>query len=419
MCFINILTLLYTALALFCSCEEVQKDINDNQDESTEFIYPYVEQANQMAVRLESRRSETDQEEEQPHATPFATTMFVDYTHLLNHDVDLCEAIEAEMVRFDPFLRQAVQQFMLQLHPSLDRDATTVYFVALHNVPHQLAVRDLKTDSVGRLVAVSGTVTRTSDVRPELLVATFSCNKCGLLAENVQQQYHYTYPTICRNPRCQNRSNAEFALEIRSSEFVDWQKLRVQENSDEIPPGSMPRSIDIIVRNEMVEKAKAGDKCVFTGSMVVIPDGSALARAGDAVQASSNRVRPNDAATGGGGGVRGIKALGVKELTYRTCFVASSVIQMEMALRTKEAGTSSNMVASFLFGKHDFENEDPTMQEVAMEFTEEERNDIRNMKSSPHLYERVSLCGCVNSVRRCVIVEGLCLHLHPVFLYFI
>jgi DNA replication licensing factor MCM6 len=329
----------------------------------------------------------------------------------------LCEAIEAEMVRFDPFLRQAVQQFMLQLHPSLDRDATTVYFVALHNVPHQLAVRDLKTDSVGRLVAVSGTVTRTSDVRPELLVATFSCNKCGLLAENVQQQYHYTYPTICRNPRCQNRSNAEFALEIRSSEFVDWQKLRVQENSDEIPPGSMPRSIDIIVRNEMVEKAKAGDKCVFTGSMVVIPDGSALARAGDAVQASSNRVRPNDAATGGGGGVRGIKALGVKELTYRTCFVASSVIQMEMALRTKEAGTSSNMVASFLFGKHDFENEDPTMQEVAMEFTEEERNDIRNMKSSPHLYERVSLCGCVNSVRRCVIVEGLYLHLHPVFLY--
>jgi hypothetical protein len=32
-------------------------------------------------------------------------------------------------------------------------------------------------DSVGRLVAVSGTVTQTSDVRPELLVATFSCNK--------------------------------------------------------------------------------------------------------------------------------------------------------------------------------------------------------------------------------------------------
>jgi hypothetical protein len=86
--------------------------VKNCEDENTEFIYSYVEQANQMAVRLESRRSETDQEEE-IHAAPFATTIFVDYTHLLNHDVDLCEAIDAEMVRFDPFLPQAVQQFML------------------------------------------------------------------------------------------------------------------------------------------------------------------------------------------------------------------------------------------------------------------------------------------------------------------
>jgi hypothetical protein len=33
---------------------------------------------------------------------------------------------------------------------------------------------------------------------------------------------------------------------------------------------------------------------------------------------------------------------------------------MEIALRGKEAGTSSNTVASFLFTMHDFENEDPT-----------------------------------------------------------
>lgn len=42
--------------------------------------------------------------------------------------------------------------------------------------------------------------------------------------------------------------------------FVDWQRLRVQENADEIPPGSMPRSLDVVVRGEAVEKAKAGDK---------------------------------------------------------------------------------------------------------------------------------------------------------------
>lgn len=386
------------------SCEQVEGDNSDDEENAQEFYYPYIEQANQMAKRLESRRSQSLDPEEQDvnvPGTPFATTMFVDYTHLLNHDVDLCEAIEAEMVRFDSFLRKAVYSFLMEQHPVLNDGDPICFFVAMHNVPHQLPVRELRTDCVGRLVAVSGTVTRTSDVRPELLVAAFRCNKCLLLAENVQQQYHYTRPTLCRNPRCQNKSPMQFMLEIRSSEFVDWQKLRVQENSDEIPPGSMPRSIDIIVRNEMVERAKAGDKCVFTGSMVVIPDGSALARAGEAVQSSSGRVRANDAATGGGGGVRGLKALGVKELTYRTCFVASSVVQMETALRTKEAGNTASMVASFLFGKADDADQDPTMQEVAMEFTEEERDDIRNMKSSPHLYERVRF-ACLSCMLCCL-----------------
>lgn len=39
-----------------------------------------------------------------------------------------------------------------------------------------------------------------------------------------------------------------FQLNTELSKFVDWQKLRVQENANEIPSGSMPRSIDVILR---------------------------------------------------------------------------------------------------------------------------------------------------------------------------
>lgn len=34
----------------------------------------------------------------------------------------------------------------------------------------------------------------------------------------------------------------------------------------------MPRSIEIIVHNEIVDVAKPGDKCTFTGTLVAIPD---------------------------------------------------------------------------------------------------------------------------------------------------
>lgn len=58
----------------------------------------------------------------------------------------------------------------------------------------------------------------------------------------------------------------------KDSIFVDWQKLRVQELATDIPAGSMPRSIDVILRGDIVEMAKPGDRSIFTGTMIVVPD---------------------------------------------------------------------------------------------------------------------------------------------------
>ena len=385
-------------LFIECSCEIIS-DVSTNEDGEEEVeeitLYPYAEQAHQMANRQSKDRSmNTDEGEgEAPVATSaFANTIFLDFEHVMKKDMELAEAIQSDFCRFESFLRRAVQSFVFDLHPDLADSSPTqetpTYFIAVHNLPNLLPVRRLRTDQIGRLASVAGTVTRTSEVRPELLCGSFRCDKCGLLAESIPQQYHFTRPTLCRNPRCQNQSPKDFTLDSQRSEAVDWQKLRVQENSDEIPPGSMPRSMDVIVRNEMVERAKAGDQCVFTGTLVVIPDGSALARAGEAPKATRMGNRTNDAATGGGGGVRGLKALGVRELTYRTCFVASSVLPTEALSRA--ANASSHTTASLLFGAQALESHEPTSEEVALEFTREQREEIRRMKDSPKLFEQVS-----------------------------
>jgi DNA replication licensing factor MCM6 len=370
-----------------------QEQVETTTEDGGNRVYPYAEQATQMARRQLRRRSISpdDGDDNNTTGSVFSNTIFLDFTHVMQEDMELAEAMQSDYVRFEPFLRRAVLSFVLELHPELDDPSSSTpynqtYFIAIHNLPTVLPVRNLRTDRIGRLASVSGTVTRTSDVRPELLVGSFRCSKCGLVAENIQQQYHYTRPNLCRNPRCKNMSPMMFVLETATSEFVDWQKLRVQENSDEIPPGSMPRSVDVIVRNEMVERAKAGDKCVFTGSMVVIPDGSALARSGEAPR-SSRGNGPSDAATGGGGGVSGLKALGVRELTYRTCFVANCVLPTDSLARV--SGADSRAIASLLFGSQSMENHEPTAEEVVMEFTRSERDEIRDMKSSPRLYEQM------------------------------
>ena len=145
----------------------------------------------------------------------------------------------------------------------------------------------------------------------------------------------------------------------------------------------------------MVERCKAGDSVVFTGSLVVIPDGSALARAGEAPQSSKSLSagggRRDD---GGGGGVKGLKSLGVRELTYRTCFIATSVLPVDSLARYQNQSLihSAGAMANFLYGgisNEGGEDERKTTQEVAMEMTEAEKEDVRQMKGSRNLYEKV------------------------------
>ena len=91
----------------------------------------------------------------------------------------------------------------------------------------------------------------------------------------------------------------------------------------------MPRSLDVILRSELVERAKAGDKCVFTGTFIVVPDVSQLGLPGgnkaELMREASKSGANSGAAAVGGSGVTGLKSLGVWDLQYKTAFLACMV----------------------------------------------------------------------------------------------
>lgn len=152
------------------------------------------------------------------------TTLYVDYTHLLTRDEVLARAIQTKYYRFLPYLRRAVHNLVeahtpeyLQASPNASRaDAITKqtkeFSVAFYHLPLVSGIRDLKTDKIGTLLSVSGTVTRTSEVRPELLFGAFVCEVCGGMVPDVEQQFKYTEPALCANPTCGNRDVARAGL---------------------------------------------------------------------------------------------------------------------------------------------------------------------------------------------------------------
>ena len=132
------------------------------------------------------------------------TTLYVDYGHLLQKDDVLADAIQKQYYRFLPFIRRAVQNLVAEFEPeylklnptSAATDSVNLqsreFNVAFYKLPLVSGIRDLKTDRIGTLMSISGIVTRTSEVRPELLFGSFICEVCGGLVNDVEQQFKYT-----------------------------------------------------------------------------------------------------------------------------------------------------------------------------------------------------------------------------------
>ncbi|KAK2635068.1 hypothetical protein Ddye_029860 [Dipteronia dyeriana] len=299
-----------------------------------------------------------------------STTMFIDFAHVMRYNDVLQKAIANEYLRFEPYLKNACKRFVTELKPTFisDDNPNKDINVAFFNIPFLKRLRELTTAEIGKLVSVTGVVTRTSEVRPELLQGTFKCLECMGVIKNVEQQFKYTEPIICTSATCSNR--ARWALLRQDSKFADWQRVRMQETSQEIPAGSLPRSLDVILRHDIVEQARAGDTVIFTGTLVVIPDISALASPGERSECRREATQRNNSV--GHEGLKGLRALGVRDLSYRLAFIANSV---QVCDGRRDTDIRNR--------KKDADEDDQ------LQFTTEELDEIQKMRNTPDFFNKV------------------------------
>jgi len=90
-------------------------------------------------------------------------TLLVDYNHLLSHDPELAQALEAHYYRVEKYLRLALRQsleaslgaagadFLVKL-----QEKRTELGVGFYNFPRVVNIRMMRADRIGRLSAVAG-----------------------------------------------------------------------------------------------------------------------------------------------------------------------------------------------------------------------------------------------------------------------
>nr|CAH8872700.1 unnamed protein product [Trichobilharzia regenti] len=152
-----------------------------------------------------------------------------------------------------------------------------------------ISVRNVLASSIGNLIQVRGVVTRATEVKPLITTATYTCDHCG--AETYQEINNPTFMplTICGTAACKNAGSGgggRLHMQTRGSKFLKFQEIRIQELSDQVPVGHIPRGLTVYLRGENTRAAQPGDHVLITGVFLPSLRGASFSGGGRSNQAS-------------------------------------------------------------------------------------------------------------------------------------
>uniref|UniRef100_A0A671WR54 DNA replication licensing factor MCM3 n=1 Tax=Sparus aurata TaxID=8175 RepID=A0A671WR54_SPAAU len=132
--------------------------------------------------------------------------------------------------------------------------------------------RTLTSRLLGSMVCVEGIITKCSLVRPKVVR---SVHYCPATKKTMERKYTDmtsldAFPSSAIYPTKDEENNpleTEFGLSI----YKDHQTITVQEMPEKAPAGQLPRSVDIILDNDLVDVVKPGDRIQVIGTYRCLP----------------------------------------------------------------------------------------------------------------------------------------------------
>lgn len=140
-------------------------------------------------------------------------------------------------------------------------------FGAKHVTPRSLSAR-----FIGNMVCVEGIVTKCSLVRPKVVRSVHYCpqTKKTLVRRYTDLTSLDAFPTSSVYPTKDEDGNP-LETEYGLSTYKDHQTFTIQEMPEKAPAGQLPRSVDIISDNDLVDKCKPGDRVQVVGMYRCLP----------------------------------------------------------------------------------------------------------------------------------------------------
>jgi len=183
-------------------------------------------------------------------------SLFVDWQDLYRFDPDLAEDVRNQPEQLQEYAEEALRLYDLPVDVKLGQA-----HVRVTNLPETTGIRDIRADHRGQLISVQGIVRKATEVRPKVTSAAFECQRCGTLTRIPQTTGDFQEPHECQG--CERQG--PFRINFDQSEFIDAQKIRVQESPEGLRGGETPQSIDVNIEDDITGSVTAGDHVRVSG----------------------------------------------------------------------------------------------------------------------------------------------------------
>ncbi|XP_034288410.1 DNA replication licensing factor MCM3 [Pantherophis guttatus] len=132
--------------------------------------------------------------------------------------------------------------------------------------------RTLTSQFLSCIVCVEGIVTKCSLVRPKVVR---SVHYCPATKKTIERRYTdltslEAFPSSAVYPT-KDEENNPLETEFGLSTYKDHQTITIQEMPEKAPAGQLPRSVDIILDDDLVDKVKPGDRVQIIGTFRCLP----------------------------------------------------------------------------------------------------------------------------------------------------
>ncbi|KAI0472079.1 MCM-domain-containing protein [Xylariaceae sp. FL0804] len=197
----------------------------------------------------------------------------VNITDLIKYNEELAHRLVTEPAEIIPLFEAALRKCTRRIvFPHDPKAVIPDHQLLLHSTAEDVSIRNLDSETIARLVRVSGIVIGASVMSSKATELNIQCRNCQhTTAVPVLGGFTgVTLPRQCGGQRAANDPAEKCPMDPyfvihEKSQFVDQQIIKLQEAPDQVPVGELPRHVLISADRYLTNRVVPGSRCTIMG----------------------------------------------------------------------------------------------------------------------------------------------------------